>query len=122
MSNLVYSFERYTTSSFLQNRNPSNDVVVSFVSVNGVSFNSYGTLGNTSVADGQIKTIACSSMGENCTYTIHVGTGKLIAPNISNNNIQPSKLQFNRSGQSVQMIFDAMLSAWLILGRGCSVF
>jgi hypothetical protein len=122
MSNLVYSFERYTTSSFLQNRNPSNDVVVSFVSVNGVSFNSYGTLGNTSVADGQIKTIACSSMGENCTYTIHVGSGKLIAPNISNNNIQPSKLQFNRSGQSVQMIFDAMLSAWLILGRGCSVF
>lgn len=122
LSNLVYSFERYTTSSFLQNRNPNNNVVVSFVSVNGVSFNSYGTLGSVGVSDGQVKTIACSSMGENCTYTIHVGSGNLIAPNISNNNIQPSKLQFNRSGQSVQMIFDATLSAWLILGRGCSVF
>jgi len=61
-------------------------------------------------------------MGANCTYTIHVGVGKLIAPNISNNNLSPSKLQFSRSGQSVQMIFDGALSAWLILGRGCSVF
>lgn len=122
LSNLMYSFERYTTSSILQSRNPSTNVIVSFVSVNGVSFNSYGTLGNTGVSDGQVKTIACSSMGDNCTYTIHVGSGKLIAPNISNNNLQPSKLQFNRSGQSVQMIFDGTLSAWLILGRGCSVF
>lgn len=122
LSNLMYSFERYTTSSILQNRNPSTNVVVSFVSVSGVSFNSYGTLGNTGISDGQVKTIACSAMGDNCTYTIHVGAGNLIAPNISNNNLQPSKLQFNRSGQSVQMIFDATLSAWLILGRGCSIF
>ena len=122
LSNLIYSFERYTTNSILQYRNPSTNVIVSFISVNGISFDSSGTLGNTGISDGQVKTIACSSMGDNCTYTVHVGSGKLIAPNIGNTNIQPSKLQFNRSGQSVQMIFDGTLSAWLILGRGCSVF
>jgi hypothetical protein len=122
LSNLIYSFERFTLNSLLQYRNPSTNTIVSFVSVNGVSFNASGTLGNIGISDGQLKTIACSSMGANCTYTIHVGSGNLIAPNISNNNLQPSKLQFTRSGQSVQMIFDGNLSAWLILGRGCSVF
>ena len=122
LSNLIYSFERFTLNSLLQYRNPSTNTIVSFVSVNGVSFNASGTLGNIGISDGQFKTIACSSMGANCTYTVHVGSGYLIAPNISNNNLQPSKLQFTRSGQTVQMIFDGNLSAWLILGRGCSVF
>jgi len=122
LSNLMYSSERYTLSSFLPTRNPSSNTIVTFVSVNGISFDSSGTMANTGISDGQVKTIACSSMGANCTYTIHVGVGKLIAPNISNNNLSPSKLQFSRSGQSVQMIFDGALSAWLILGRGCSVF
>jgi hypothetical protein len=119
--NINYSVERYTLSSLLQNKDPSLSTAVTFVSVNGVSFNSYGTLGNTGVSDGQIKTILCSYMGDNCTYTVHVGTGHLIAPN-AGNNTQASKLQFSRAGQSVQMIFDNVLSSWLILGRGCSVF
>jgi len=119
--NLNYSVERYTLSSSLQDKDPSLSTSVTFVSVDGVSFNSYGTLGNTGISDGQIKTILCSSIGENCTYTVHVGSGHLIAPN-AGNNTQASKLQFNRAGQSVQMIFDNVLSSWLILGRGCVVF
>jgi len=120
-STLMYSFERFTLSSLLSTRNPSLNTIVSFVSVNGVSFNASGTLGNTGISDGQIKTIACSSMGTNCTYSVYIGADNLIAPNISNN-IPPTTLQFSRSGQSVQMIYDGTLTAWIILGRGCSVF
>ena len=121
-SNLIYSFERYTLSSLVQYRNPSINTIMSFVSVNGVSFNASGTLGNTGISDGQIKTIACSSMGTNCSYSVYIGAGNLIAPNIGNNDINPTTLQFNRAGQSVQMIFDGQLNAWIILGRGCMVY
>jgi len=121
-SNLIYSFERYTLSSLVQYRNPSINTIMTFVSVDGVSFNASGTLGNTGISDGQIKTIACSSMGTNCSYSVYIGSGNLIAPNIGNNDINPTTLQFNRAGQSVQMIFDGQLSAWIILGRGCMIF
>lgn len=119
-STLMYSFERFTLSSLAQFRNPSVNTIVSFVSVSGVSFNASGTLGISNVSDGQIKNIVCSSMGTDCTYTVHIGEGKIIAPNIGNN-VQASKLQFIRSGQTAQLIFDAQLLAWIILGRGCSV-
>jgi hypothetical protein len=119
--NLNYSVERYTLNSSLQYQNPSTNVSVTFISVNGVSFDASGTLGTSNVSDGQVKTILCSSMGLNCTYTIYVGLGKIIAPN-PGNNTQASILQFNRAGQSVQMIYDSILSSWLILGRGCAVY
>ena len=95
--------------------------MVTFVSVNGVSLDTSGTLGNSNVSDGQIKTILCSEMGNNCTYTVYVGSGKLIAPN-AGNNIDASILRFNRAGQSIQLIFDAVLSAWLVVGRGCAIY
>lgn len=117
-SNLMYSFERYTLSSLSQYRNPSINTIVSFVSVNGVSFNASGTLGTVGISDGQIKNIICSSIGANCTYTVHVGD--LVAPNIGNNTLA-TKLQFIRAGQTAQLIFDAQLSSWIVLGRGCSV-
>jgi len=119
-SNLMYSFERYSLNSLNKYQNPDTTKIVSFVSVLGVSFNASGTLGTLGISDGQIKTIVCSAMGDNSTYTIHIGQGNIIAPNIGNN-IQPSKLQFIRAGQTVQLIFDNQLSAWIILGRGCSV-
>ena len=119
--NLNYSVERFVLSSLLQYNNPSLHTMVTFVSVNGVSLDTSGTLGNSNVSDGQIKTILCSEMGNNCTYTVYVGSGKLIAPN-AGNNIDASILRFNRAGQSIQLIFDAVLSAWLVVGRGCAIY
>lgn len=122
LSTFSLSFERFTLSSQLPSRDPTTNTVVSFISVNGVSLHTYGTLGNANVSDGQLKTIICSSIGSNCTYTMFVGAGNLIAPNISNSDLLPQNLQFNRAGQSVQMIFDNNLSAWVVLGRGCYIF
>lgn len=122
-SSLSYSCERYTLSSTgLQTRNPSINVIVSMFSVTGVNWTgSSGTMPSLSVPDGTLKTMICSSMGDGCIHTLFFGEGKLIAPNSLGNTPQPTKLVFKRRGQSVNLIYDAVLAAWVILGTGAYV-
>ncbi len=122
-SSLSYSCERYSLSSTgLQTRNPSINVIVSMFSVSGVNWTgSSGTMPSLSVPDGTLKTMICSSMGDGCIHTLHFGEGKLIAPNSLGNTPPPTKLIFKRRGQSVNLIYDAVLAAWVILGTGAYV-
>lgn len=122
-SSLAYSFERYTLdSATLQTRNPSANVVLSMFSVNGPNWtSSSGTMPSTSVADGTFKILVCSAVGTGSSHTIHFGTGKLITPNPLNTSAQPSKLVFKRQSQSAQLVFDAVQSAWILIGSGAYV-
>lgn len=111
-STLQYSVERYTLSSLVQSRNPNTSVVTSFISVSGTTFNSFGTIGNTGIADGQLKKIVMSSVGPGCTHTLFFGSNKLITPNPLGGT--PKQITFKRQGQSCSIIFDASSSAWIL--------
>lgn len=114
-SNLNYSIERYTLSSLLQTRNPSTNTITSYISVNGVSFKCSGTMGSTGISDGQVKKLVCSSIGSNCEYRLAFPSGKLIAPNPLNGAL-PTNITFRRSGQSIELMYDSSLAAWVIVG------
>jgi hypothetical protein len=118
-STLNYSVERYSLSSLLGNsRNPSLATVTSFVSVVGASFNTYGTMGNAGVTDGQIKKVVMSSINAGCTYTLFFGSGKLITPNPMGG-ASPTRITFKRQGQSCEIIYDLTSAAWILLnGNG----
>lgn len=122
-SSLTYSIERYTLSSVsLPFRSPSDSVIVSLFSVSGVSYTtSSGTMPSTSIPDGTLKYLVCSSMGTGCTHTIHFGSGKIITPNPLNAAGVPTRLVFKRKGQSAQIMWDSTSSAWILLGSGCYV-
>jgi hypothetical protein len=121
-SRLAYSFERYTLSSGVPTRSPSESVIVSMFSVTGVNFtSSSGTMPSTSISDGTFKILLCSSMGEGCTHTVHFGAGKLISPNPLNSASQPTKIVFKRRSQSVQLMYDAVQSAWILLNSGAYI-
>jgi hypothetical protein len=122
-SSLAYSFERYTLdSATLTTRNPSINVVLSMFSVNGPNWtSSSGTMPSFSVPDGTFKILVCSSIGTGSSHTIHFGAGKLITPNPLNSSAQPSKLVFKRQSQSAQIVFDAVQSAWILIGSGAYV-
>lgn len=113
-SNLNYSVERYTLSSLLPIRNPSVNTISSYISVNGVSFNCSGTMGN-GLSDGQIKKLVCSNIGDSCEYRLAFSSGKLIAPNPLRGPL-PTKITFRRQGMSAELIWDASLLAWIITG------
>jgi hypothetical protein len=117
-STLNYSIERYSLSSLLGNsRNPSLSTVTSFVSIVGASFNTYGTMGNAGVTDGQIKKVVMSSVNVGCTYTLFFGSGKLITPNPLGG--IPTRITFKRQGQSCEIIYDQTAGAWILLnGNG----
>jgi hypothetical protein len=108
-----YSIERYTLSSLLQTRNPSTNTIISYVSVNGATFIGTGTMGNSSINDGNVKKISISSMGANCQYQLAFASGKLITPNPLNGPL-PTKMTFKRAGQSCEIMWDATLSAWIL--------
>lgn len=121
-SQLAYSFERYSLSSGVPTRSPSSTVMVSMFSVTGVNFtSSSGTMPSTSITDGTFKILLCSSMGDGCTHTIHFGAGKLITPNPLNSAAQPTRIVFKRRSQSVQLMYDAVQSAWILLTSGAYV-
>jgi hypothetical protein len=119
-STLSYSFERYTlNSSTLQFRSPSDAVIVSMFSVVGNNYtSSSGTMPSVGISDGTQKVLVCSSMGTGCTHTVHFGAGKLLAPNPLDASNIPTKIVFKRKGQSVQLLFDAVQSTWVLLGNG----
>lgn len=113
-SNLNYSIERYTLSSLLPTRNPSVNIISSYITVNGVAFNSSGTMGN-GLSDGQVKKLVCSNIGNSCEYRLAFPSGKLIAPNPLGGP-SPTKITFRRQGMSAELIWDASLMAWIITG------
>jgi len=112
---MAYSTERFTVSSSNSVINPSNIHMVTFVSVNGISFGGSGTMPNGTV-DGQTKTIVVSSMGSNCTYTLNFASGKLMAPNPLNPSASPTKILFKRRGQSITIIWDDISQFWVPCG------
>lgn len=121
-STLAYSFERYEMSSaVLQNNSPSSAVIVSMFSVVGTSFNCAGTMPSVNIADGTFKVLVCSAMGNGCTYTVHFGENKLITPNPINTASVPTKIVFKRRSQSVQLMFDNIQKAWILLTAGAYV-
>ena len=121
-STLTYSLERYTLTSASPVRSPDSTKIVSLFSVQGASFtSSSGTMPSTAINDGTFKVLVCSSMDAGCTHTIFFGAGKLITPNPINAGSQPTKLVFKRRGQSVQLLYDATLAAWILLNSGCYV-
>ena len=108
-----YSIERYTLSSLLPTRNPSISTVISYVSINGVTFIGKGTMGNLNVNDGDVKKISISSMGNNCQYQLAFPSGTLITPNPLNGPL-PTMMTFKRAGQSCEIMWDATLSSWIL--------
>lgn len=119
-STLNYSLERFTVSSMVPNTSPNPNVITSLITVFGTGFTTpSGTMGSSGIADGQIKKIYISACGINCQYTLFFGSGKLIVPNPLNNTL-PTKLVFNSTGQSSELIYDSTLGSWsLIGGTGC---
>jgi hypothetical protein len=122
LGKLMYSVERYSVSSSLPFKTQISALsVVSMFSVIGTSFTgSSATMPSTNIVDGTLKVLVCSAMGQNCTHAIHFGQGKLISPNPLSAT-PSSRLVFKRAGQSVQLMFDAISSAWIILNSGCYV-
>ena len=113
-STLQYSVERYTLSSLVPNRNPSTSVISSYVSVSGATFGAYGTMGSSSITDGQVKKIIMSSIGPGCSYSLFFGSGKLVTPNPLNGS-NASQILFKRSGQSCEVLWDNSLQAWILV-------
>ena len=121
-STLIYSIDRYTLTSLVPNKSPDVTKIVTLFSVQGVSFtSSSGTMPSASITDGTMKMIICSGMDTGCSHTLFFGAGKLITPNPINAVTQPTKLIFKRQGQSVQLLYDANSSAWILLNSGCYV-
>jgi hypothetical protein len=113
-STLQYSIDRYTLSSLVQTRNPNLNTIVSYVSVSGTTFAGYGTMGSTSLVDGQVKKIIMSSIGPGCSYTLFFGLNKIIGPNPLGGS--PKQIMFRRQGQSCEVIWDATVSSWILQG------
>lgn len=124
-NNLTYSFERYTvTSSDSIVPHPNTINVITLFSINGASYNpvssSFMPVGNQ-IKDGTFKIITCSSMGVNCSYTIRFAQGTLITPNPLNTSAIPTKIVFKRRSQSVQLIYDGVQQAWILLTAGAYI-
>jgi hypothetical protein len=119
-SNMNYSVERFTLSSGTPTGSPSANTVVTFVSVNGVSFTSSGTMGSTGLTDGAIKVIICASMGVNCLYKLAFGAGKLTTPNPCGTT-GSTLITMKHTGQGVQLIWNGSSNSWFCMNSGVFV-
>lgn len=132
VSSLEYNIDRFTMGGAITVGNPKHDIVISMFSVDGLNQNVSGTMPSSNipngivVSDGTFKVIVCSRMATGCTYTLHFD--KLITPNppllISGSPIIPqyaTKLIFKRQSQSVQLIYDGLANAWVLLTAGVYV-
>lgn len=115
--NMNYSFERFTVSSGFPLRNPLINTVVSFINVSGVSFTSTGNAMADGTVDCQLKKLVVESMGTNCQYNLTFASGKLVAPDpkLAGN---ATLIKFKRKGQSVELLWSASLSAWILCSGG----
>lgn len=120
----IMSRERLVFNSDNPNRNIDTGTVITFFSVIGSNFtDSSSTMSNLGVNDGTFKMIVCSRMDQGCNYTIHFPSGTLIAPNPLNTDPlqKATKIVFKRQSQSVQLIYDSVSSAWILLNSGAYV-
>lgn len=110
---LQASVERFTVSSG-GSRNPENGVSFSFVSItgNGVAT---GTMPQ-GASDGYLKHIMMSSVSTNCSFELTFPSGRLVDAVSGSSNAK--KMIFDRSGQSVSIVWDASLGSWLIVNAG----
>lgn len=120
-SNLNYSLERYTVSSSFPLRNPLTNVVLSFINVSGVTFTSTGNTMADGSVDGQVKKLLIESMGNDCEYQLNFTAGRLVAPNPLNQMSDPTLIKFKRQGQSLELIWSSVLSAWIVSNNGAYI-
>jgi hypothetical protein len=120
-SNMSYSFQRYTLSNTSANLSPNVSVITSMFKVVGSNVVTTGTMPSTSVPDGTLKILVCTSMGTGSTYTLYFGPDKLITPNPFNTSVNPTQITFKRQSQSAQLIYDSQAcvgGAWILLSSG----
>ena len=113
---LVQNIERYNLSNTQVFHSPSTNYPITMFSVIGTNFTTpCGTMPSSGlVADGTLKTIVCSAMGNNCKYTLFFGEGKLVSCNPLGGSA--SSIVFKRQSQSCQLVFNADAMAWIIIG------
>ncbi len=119
---LVYSIERYILNAITNFRSPTTSTIVSLFSVVGVNFTtSSGTMPSLGITDGTYKILMCRSMGTGCQHTVYFGPGNLVAPNPLAGTGNPTSIVFKRQGQSAQLMYDGVQSAWILIGGGAYV-
>jgi hypothetical protein len=96
------------------NPNPNTSDLVSFINILGDSAISSGTLAAGS--DGQFKQIFLSSGNSSSSYEL---TLTLLDPGTSN--VASKKLIFTCAGQSSHLIYDDVISSWIIVNSGAFV-
>lgn len=116
-NNIYYTPERVTCNSGNPNQSPDSTITTTFLNIVGVTFTATGTMGTTGIQDGQVKLLVCNSLGTNCQYNLAFPSGKLMTPN-PNNGANPTRIIFKRTGQSVQLIWDATNGYWLQMNGG----
>jgi hypothetical protein len=121
---LTYGIDRYTLQSGVTDfKNPDLTKMVSLFKVIGPNYiTSSGTMGSTNVKDGSLKIISCTNMGIGCIYTLQFPINTLIAPNPLNINLQPTKIVFKRQGQSVQLMFNAIDTQWILISSNAYIY
>ena len=89
--------------------------------MNGVTFTSTGNSLADGSVDGQVKKLLIESMGNNCEYRLGFVAGKLVAPNPCDQSSNPTLITFKRQGQSLELIWSANLSAWIVANNGAYI-
>jgi hypothetical protein len=96
------------------NPNPNNSDLVSFINILGDSAIASGTLAAGS--DGEFKQIFLSSSNSSSSYEL---TLTLLDPGTST--VASKKLIFTCAGQSSHLIYDNVISSWIIVNSGAFV-
>jgi hypothetical protein len=98
-----------------QNPNSSSNITFITVSSSGVAT---GTIPIATI-DGFIKQICISSLINGGTYELLFPTGRLLDPGTGG--LAAKKLIFDMPGQAVQLVWDNVLSAYIMTSGGCQV-
>lgn len=128
---ICYSFERYIIDdTILQHRSPLTNVITSIVTVSSGNYVGTGTMPNVGVSDGCLKKITMSYIGDNSSYELYFGKGRLIAPNpCTSDRFNAEKMVFKRQGQSIEVMYDntagdeinGITGAWIVQSNGVCI-
>lgn len=118
-SNMNYSVENYTITTLVPNRNPTINVITSYVNVFGIGVIGTGTMPLTGLTNGLTKKIVCTTISYGGEYQLSFASGRLIAPNPLGGT--PTKITFKRQGQSCELMWNSThinstTGAWLLTG------
>lgn len=119
-SNMNYSVERFTLSSGTPTGSPTNNTIVTFVSVSGTSLTASGTMGSTGLTDGAIKVIICASMGTSCLYKLAFASGTLTTPTPCGTSAS-TLITMKHTGQGIQLIWNSSSNSWFFMNSGVFV-